>query len=1113
MSYQEIFLKAQACTPSSVETGTLVSVGGSAGVYGDGWGCYTTQTNLGGSTTTAWCSFPSVNIPINAVINKAYITYTATASVAGGDIVMHIYGNADTGSIDCANITTRTRTTEFQTWNVEDFANGNDYDTPLVGCVIQEIVDSGYWTSGGTLSFLLDHYSSTGSYRAMDITPTLHVWYDQPPVGYGYGYECANEGVYNCDGTPCGCEAPDCTSPGTESGTLVTKQITSQADNGFYVCGSANTTLYLQLGDYVVIVGFPSSFSEETDILSAQALAGDPTNLFLKFRELDIPSPSTGIDIVINKAFIRFTAESDNSGANDGTVECSIAMECGNTSDLSVYLNGTHPSELNRTATTVTWTEDTVGGWTKDETYDTPDLACMVQERIAQDSWSSGNDVTFLLLTNSTNTDAYARRWPYSFDDGAELAPQLNIYWEQVHVGIGGAVVGGATASPQVHTETGSGGVVCAGVAQMATRFASGGAVCSGTARLNAQSSQSLGFLTSTIDEDVSAATPNTGTDIHLNLNDGALADDPDYLTTGDTSYVNFASGTNWSNYADFTFNTLEMIDGDELVSIRYHLLGEREGAGSSNGGIPVIQLKIASDTIAVFAGDTGSASKAYETETTTAFGSSFDLYSLGYDVEDFKDSAYLRLSSYQGFEPNAGTYILYNMYLEFVTATAASGGIAAGGVSSVDGGALLADADGGAVVGGDVLSFSVRNETASGGVLGGSTSEIQVIYSVESVDGILAAGVAEEDSTAANVGTGGIVADGLSLENTNTSDIASGGVLGSDSVSEVSITYSITASAGVEIAGLSENQVTIYGTGGIEASGESVNGLVYENIANSGAVIAGDVSTTSFISSIELTGGAVLGGLVVISDSVYDEIGSGGILASGDHTIDLTYDISVGGGVSVDGFITKQFTFNLDSEISTIVSGNSAPNVIYTFTSLSGAEVSGFSLSAVFIYGKGGAELGGTADLSVIYPITWIGGGAVSGEARHIWYPIPVPTSGGVTVNSTAPAFIARKIIGGVTLGGSAAAVFFDVVILPEDTPGFKCDGGTRYTQGLRVRPECRNIDRIMPQTVESFATSQPYKRSEATPIRRTRKSAILPSITVCNQKIYDKRRFCERD
>ena len=1114
MSYKEIFLKAQACTPSSSESGTHLTIGGSVGVYGDGWGCYTTQFNVGGSVDTSWCSFPSVNIPINAVINKAYITFLSTDDTSGGNIIVNIYGNADTGSIDCSNITSRTRTTEYAAWeNVEDWSSAVNYDTPLVGCVVQEIVDSNYWVSGGTLSFLIDQVSSTW-YRAGDPTAYLNIWYDQPPTGYGYGYTCANDGVYDCDGTPCGCVAPDCTSPGTETGTLTTKQISSQGDNGFYVCGSANTTLYLQLGDYVVVVGFPSSFSEEADIISSQALAGEPTNMFLKFRELAIPPPSTGIEIVINKAFIRFTAGTSNTAMlNDGTVQCSIVMECGNTSDLSVYLNGTHPSSINRTATSVIWTEDTTNGWTQDSTYDTPDLACMVHERIIQDSWASGNDMTFLLLTNGNNTDAYARRWPYSFQDGAELTPELNIYWAEVNVGTGGAVVGSSASSPQVHTETASGGVVCAGIAQMATRFASGGAVCSGTARLNKQSNQSLGFFTSTIDSDGVSATPYTGTSLHLNLNDGALADDPNYLTTGTSSYITYNSGNAWDNYTHFTFSTFEIIEGDELVSVRYHLLGNRFGTNSIYGGVPNLRIKIGADVVANFLSNQGATGTNYETDTTTTPGASFNLYSLGYSTQDFIDSAYLEAYSYGGIEPNAGYYSIYNMYLEFVTAIPASGGIAAGGIASVDGGALLADVSGGAVVAGDSSYESIKDLTASGGLAAAGLLDIQALYTIDSVDGIVAAGLAEEDSTAGNVGSGGIVTGGLSLDNVNTSDISSGGVLGSDSVSEIAVTYSITTSAGAEMAGLSENQVVIYGTGGIEAGGNSEGALIYNNVADAGAVLAGDANTTSFISSIELTGGVVLGGYSHIADSVYEETGSGGILAGGDHTVDLKYDISIGGGVSVDGFVTKQFTFNLDSEISTIVSGSSVPNVIYTFESLAGAEVSGFSLSAVFIYGKGGAELGGTADMSVIYPITWIGGGAVSGEARHIWYPIPVPTSGGVTVNSTAPAFIARKIIGGVTLGGSAAAVFFDVVILPDNTPGFKCDGGTRYTQGLRIRPECRNIDRVMPQTVESFANSQPYKRAEATPIRRTRKSAILPSITVCNQKIYDKRRFCERD
>lgn len=176
-----------------------------------------------------------------------------------------------------------------------------------------------------------------------------------------------------------------------------------------------------------------------------------------------------------------------------------------------------------------------------------------------------------------------------------------------------------------------------------------------------------------------------------------------------------------------------------------------------------------------------------------------------------------------------------------------------------------------------------VYSETASGGVVCGSTATVDLTYSATA--------------------TGGVVCGGATDEYISQDLIASGGIV-IGSTATVQATYDVTP------------------TGGVVCGGD--NGLIYDETA-SGGVLAGSSATPIQTSSLTTSGGVVVGSSAEIESTAdasvrvsgtaeifhqeyntgccgfvtYDEESTGGIEASGTATVT---DSIIQGGVSISG-------------------------------------------------------------------------------------------------------------------------------------------------------------------------------------------------------------------
>lgn len=115
----------------------------------------------GGSTTDLnWWGlrFQNVDVPEGATITSADITFRAIANSGATASGMTLWGQADdnpaTFTTAKYNVSSRAKTTASVAWSVPQWTNGEDYVTPDLADVIQEIVDRPGWAAKNAIAIL-----------------------------------------------------------------------------------------------------------------------------------------------------------------------------------------------------------------------------------------------------------------------------------------------------------------------------------------------------------------------------------------------------------------------------------------------------------------------------------------------------------------------------------------------------------------------------------------------------------------------------------------------------------------------------------------------------------------------------------------------------------------------------------------------------------------------------------------------------------------------------------------------------------------------------------------------------------------------------------------------
>lgn len=253
-----------------------------------------------------------------------------------------------------------------------------------------------------------------------------------------------------------------CTADGMEIGTTETNQISTVPDDGQYVFNDSGSPSYAALTyDYIYMGG---------RVLVDSPYTGTSYNAFFTFQNVNIPQGSR-----LRKAYIVFTANNTENQVLLPTETVNLKIS-GHLSDNSTT-NPTSPTptasptNFPRTITEVTW--DDLPAWTPDAEYDSPDVACIIQEIIDQPDWAYGNALKFFVENNgSVVTEVFgsfkwAVRQPYSYDQSPSKSAKL-IYWFSPgdHTMTGGVSLAGNTSSILKYNPSVSGGARVGGTAQ-----------------------------------------------------------------------------------------------------------------------------------------------------------------------------------------------------------------------------------------------------------------------------------------------------------------------------------------------------------------------------------------------------------------------------------------------------------------------------------------------------------------------------------------------------------------------------------------------------------------------------------------------------------------------
>ena len=113
--------------------------------------------NISSSNRRMWWGlrFQNVSVPQGATITSATVEFRASSNSTGATASMTLWGqlatNPSTFTSSDYDISTRSRTSASAAWSVPQWSNNNNYDTPSLTAIVQEIVDQPGWSANNAL--------------------------------------------------------------------------------------------------------------------------------------------------------------------------------------------------------------------------------------------------------------------------------------------------------------------------------------------------------------------------------------------------------------------------------------------------------------------------------------------------------------------------------------------------------------------------------------------------------------------------------------------------------------------------------------------------------------------------------------------------------------------------------------------------------------------------------------------------------------------------------------------------------------------------------------------------------------------------------------------------
>lgn len=325
----------------------------------------------GTGTVTSGFRFSQLQIPRGAVISSAYLRLASdgfNSSPANIRFTAEAVGDSAGFSSATNNIRTRTKTAAQIDWNSNnDWPTTNEqFVTPDIGAVIQEVVNRSDWCGGNALSLIIEGTGSSGGSNRYIKS------YDE---GTGLGAEL----VVSYD---------KASATGCVSGDMYF-QVDTQNNNA-----EEQSNGYQNTGDELTL--------------------NDSNNDYVGVRFDNVTIPQNA---VVEEAYLTFTAYQNRYGSASFDI---AAVDEGDPNDFYPY-----PRRLLRNkpkTSSVTWSG--LPNWYRNNTYQSPSLVNQVQTLVDRGDWASGNAMMFVLSNFNGNRGAY------SYNGKPSGAPQLRIKFQ-----------------------------------------------------------------------------------------------------------------------------------------------------------------------------------------------------------------------------------------------------------------------------------------------------------------------------------------------------------------------------------------------------------------------------------------------------------------------------------------------------------------------------------------------------------------------------------------------------------------------------------------------------------------------------------------------------------
>ncbi|XOV78880.1 MAG: PilC/PilY family type IV pilus protein [Aestuariibacter sp.] len=330
------------------------------------------RLSFGTTTVHSGFRFQAAQIPQGATITSAYLKFVSNQSnIAAttidiyGELVPDASAYADGGGL----ISARTKTATSVSWNTanEFPVSGEEVSSIDISPVIQEVVNQADWCGGNALGMILEG-SSADAASGREVMSA--------DEGSGSSVQLIVEYDHS---TATGC---------------------IQGNHTYQISATSNNAEEKSNG-------YQSTGTELTFKPSSNSFIG------LRFEDINIPRDAT-----ISSAYIEFTAYRNRSTSGSGFT-ISAANEP-NPSSFSSY-----PRYLLRDKAKtagVSWTN--IPSWSKNSTYQSPDISSVVQAIVNRSDWVTGNAL-MLIMSNITGN-----RGAYTYKGKPSGAPRLVVEFE-----------------------------------------------------------------------------------------------------------------------------------------------------------------------------------------------------------------------------------------------------------------------------------------------------------------------------------------------------------------------------------------------------------------------------------------------------------------------------------------------------------------------------------------------------------------------------------------------------------------------------------------------------------------------------------------------------------